>query len=403
MSGDFQVTSVNVFNRVLYCPSSMSKLPFGLKAPSKGTVIFCSVASAVAGTVFASKHYANEARQLQCERVAFLGRRTCAVNEKPRKIAVYLLPPPGDSMEKSRVWFNDYIKPILVAGAVDYDVKEGRDAEVIESAVCEEIVKLRRRELQQRENRLSVDDKDAAESRGLTAETLYKQIILNDPRYPEQSSDAVLKRAKETSYDGIIAVGRLAWGGVLRGVEKGCHASLVEPELPMEPKAISESTADGQGQTTLATEAVSAQEETVVDAAVEQPPSQKIEGEHEQQEHVLLQDHAAGQNDHFSIPKSLSPVMYIPHENIIGWKNIPYRIYRWVTDYTRINEVGEYAVAVVLKKTRPLLKDDIDVGYNEKVYWIGEDADKISNDDKPIVLEEEVRNALETYTSEDWA
>lgn len=58
----------------------MSKLPFGLKAPSKGTVIFVSIVSAITGTAYASKYYADEARKAHCNKVSFLADRPCGVH-----------------------------------------------------------------------------------------------------------------------------------------------------------------------------------------------------------------------------------------------------------------------------------------------------------------------------------
>ena len=58
----------------------MSKLPFGLKAPSKGTVIFCSVLGTISGTIYTSTEFAKNARKAHCDKVSFLADRPCGVH-----------------------------------------------------------------------------------------------------------------------------------------------------------------------------------------------------------------------------------------------------------------------------------------------------------------------------------
>ncbi|KAI7891425.1 mitochondrial import inner membrane translocase subunit Tim54, partial [Mucor mucedo] len=63
--------------------------------------------------------------------------------EMPRKVTVYITALSGDGLEKSRIWFREYVKPILVAGAVDYEIKEAKSPGQIETSVMEKIVQRR--------------------------------------------------------------------------------------------------------------------------------------------------------------------------------------------------------------------------------------------------------------------
>ncbi|RCH77860.1 mitochondrial import inner membrane translocase subunit tim54, partial [Rhizopus stolonifer] len=85
-------------------------LPFGLKAPSKGTLIFSGVAGAISGLIYTSNKHAEESRKRLTQRVSFLAERPCGIHETPRKVLVYISAPPGDSLEKSRNWFREYVK-----------------------------------------------------------------------------------------------------------------------------------------------------------------------------------------------------------------------------------------------------------------------------------------------------
>ncbi|KAG2199827.1 hypothetical protein INT47_009440 [Mucor saturninus] len=65
--------------------------------------------------------------------------------EIPRKATMYITAPPGDRIEKSRTRFREYVKLILVAGAVDYEIKEAKSPGQIKNFVMEEIVQCRRK------------------------------------------------------------------------------------------------------------------------------------------------------------------------------------------------------------------------------------------------------------------
>ncbi|KAI8148894.1 mitochondrial import inner membrane translocase subunit Tim54 [Fennellomyces sp. T-0311] len=371
------------------------KLPFGLKAPSKGTVIFFSVLSVISGTAYGSIQYANQARKAHCDKVSFLADRPCGVHEMPRKVAVYLMPPPGDSIEKSRAWFREYVKPILVAGAVDYEVMEGKGAGAVESSVCEEIKRLRREQ--------------AAADPSYINDPAQEERLKSNPFAPLMQ-DVQKKIHEQNHYDGVIAIGRLAWGEVLSGIAKGCHADPNEKpkEEPKAEAAATEPAIEAPVETGTETEQKleDQPQEFLQDSPQPQPqqPSVTLDGQ-PKEEDVVMADMAdpsmEAEIDHFSIPQHLSPVVYIPHENIIGWTNIPYRLYRWATDYTRVDEIGQYAVDVVLKHTRPLEIEDVDVGEQEKKYWLGDDAQEALANDQPITLEDRVRSALLTYTNRD--
>ncbi|KAI7859064.1 mitochondrial import inner membrane translocase subunit Tim54 [Circinella umbellata] len=376
----------------------MSKLPFGLKAPSKGTVIFCSVLGTISGTIYASTEFVKSARKAHCDKVSFLADRPCGVHEMPRKVCVYLMPPPGDSIEKSRAWFREYVKPILVAGAVDYDVMEGQSKGAVESSVCNEIKRLRREEATAHttldSSSTNVDDSVSNQ------EDSYK----SNPFAPVVQ-DVQKKIEEQKHYDGVIAIGRLAWREVLSGVAKGCHADPFEEP----PKAVEEKKEEGEKLEQEENKAQSSEEEQQQQPAAVEENNMTFDEQPKEEEHAIMTDLADSTSsiekdqqqhkDHFSIPRHLSPVIYIPHENIIGWTNIPYRLYRWITDYTRVEWIGQYAVDTVLNEKRPLQIEDLDMGESEKKYWIGEEAEAAVKEDVPITLEDKVRTSLSTYTN----
>lgn len=201
-----------------------------------------------------------------------------------------------------------------------------------------------------------------------------KQPSGNNPfSSPEVGSLAKEKKA-DVEADGILAIGRCAYREVLSGLSKGCDASLaVVEETPVEE---------------VKTET---NKEEMEDNA---PVEEKNE--------IMTDSPKEDEVDHFSLPPKFVPVMYIPHVNVIGWTNLPYRLYMWYADYKRIDDVGKYVVAAVLNQTRPFEERDADLGQDEKKYWIGhETAELIKENDTPIVVDERIVDKLSTYTSDD--
>jgi import inner membrane translocase subunit TIM54 len=258
---------------------------------------------------------------------------------------------------------------------VDYEVKEAREAGQIESSVIEEVIK-RRRETAERQN-------GSDESFGQPEE-----INLTKSQYSTGMVDVLeAKKTKDVS-DGILAIGRNAYREVMDGLAKGCDASL---EVVEEPKI------DQVAEKVDSNNVNSTDENT----ATEQTISESTNNE------LILNDDTPQQEEgevvsHFSLPDSFLPVVYVPQVNIIGWSNIPYRLYMWYADYKRIDDVGKYVVAAVLNETRPMEERDANKGEQEKKYWIGEEsAEELKKNDQPIKIDDRIIGKLRTFTSED--
>lgn len=258
-------------------------------------------------------------------------------------------------------------------------MKEAKTPGQIETSVMEEIVQRRR---------------EAAATEAEAATTEPEQLeIKSNTGFTSPVDSMNNKKKTEVVSDGILAIGRNAYREVLSGLAKGCDASLavVVEEPPLEEIKVEEGSGD------MKTEEIKAEEIQAEELKDDTPVvlEEKLE---------MLEPTPSDEQDidHFSLPPKFSPVMYIPHVNIIGWTNIPYRLYMWYADYKRIEEVGKYAVAAVLNQTRPLEERDVDLGQDEKKYWIGhETAEVLKENDTPIQVDERIFDKLSTYTSDD--
>jgi import inner membrane translocase subunit TIM54 len=214
----------------------------------------------------------------------------------------------------------------------------------------------------------------------------------NNPFTSPQMED-MLNKKKETEgfSDGILAIGRNAYREVLSGLSKGCDASLaVIEEVP----AVEEEENQNKEENTESDYSTTNEEQVLITPIETTETSSNNE--------TVMEPIQEEQVDYFSLPPKFSPVIYIPHVNIIGWSNIPYRLYMWYADYNRIDEVGKYAVAAVLNQTRPIEERDADLGQQEKKYWIGDEtAEVLKQNDTPIVIDARIFDKLSTYTSDD--
>ncbi|SAM00800.1 hypothetical protein [Absidia glauca] len=394
-------------------------LPFGFKAPSRGTLIFTGIVGSIGGSYFGSKYYSQQSRQALCDKVSWLADRPCGVHERPRKVQVFITAPPGDGLEKSRNWFGDYVKPVLVAAAIDYEVKESREPGQITAVVREQVIERRKAEQLERQTAMG------------SAEASTESTPGSNPFAPVMNDILKQQLAAQHDFDGVIAIGRNAWREVVNGLDQGCTVSLRQVALEEAEAERQKQQDEQQQQQQSEKEPDNANTEDTYQSSSNETTMESITMEQQQQQQdglkseVELMDDTPmatetsnssdyppeqvesmttngnnNSNDGFGVPASLSPIMYIPHENIIGWTNIPYRLYMWVVDYQRIERFGEDVVAVALNKTRPLQVDDLDVGHQEKKYWIGDDEAKTARDnDQPIQMDDKVRVELKTYAN----
>ncbi|KAL9626168.1 MAG: hypothetical protein Q9164_007927, partial [Protoblastenia rupestris] len=91
------------------------------------------------------RYHKKRAQRKWCHLVSHLAQEPLPANMLQRKIMVLLAAPPGDGLRVAREHFHEYIKPILVAGALDWEVIEGRREGEVRAGLAEKIRKLRKR------------------------------------------------------------------------------------------------------------------------------------------------------------------------------------------------------------------------------------------------------------------
>lgn len=258
--------------------------------------------------------------------VAHIAHEPLPNNELRRKINVFLSAPPGDGLRNARDYFKEYIKPILVAGAVDYEVIEGRREGDIRAKLAEQI---RKRRFEASEKQVDPDE---------------SVVALNHVRKTLGIHD-------EPATKGDLVIGRNTWKEYIRGLHEGWLGPLDPPPQP-EPETVPDT--EPQPTPTAADDASP--------KSAEQQPSEskpkKPEEKHDKPKAVtpayISPSEYSSQPLPPSIPSAFDPSSPIVFPHILGFLNTPIRIYRFLRKRYLADAVGEQVTAFVLaSNTRP--------------------------------------------------
>lgn len=284
-------------------------------------------------------------------------------------MTVYLCAPPGDGLSVAREHFRDYIKPVLNAAAVDFDVVEGREMGEVRAKVAEGVRRRRR----------------------------------DGWGYEVVGADG--------GEGGVIAVGRTAWKEWTRGIQEGWFGPLEKPQ-----PAITE----------VAAEAVEKVKEVVVetlDAVVAEGEGEKNkDGEEQKKEEEKKKEEEEEKKPRFepefilpaeypsatlpsNIPAILPPAGIVSFPHILGFLNTPIRLYRFLNRRAMAEEVCKEAAAVALGNYRPFIVNAPEpegmLAAEEQVEHVIEDADKPHETEIEGLLKEEEKDWLKKVWKEE--
>jgi len=260
---------------------------------------------------------------------------------------MYISAPPGDSIVQAREHFQEYIKPILVAAALDWDAVEGRREGDVRAGLAERIRRLRRKEGEQPAEQLEENMQDA----------------LSEAR----------KKAEIREWDGLagdIVVGRHTWKEYIRGLHEGWLGPLDSPvPAEMQPKVLDV----GKAEASIASPAEHVQDPTTptsqladYDASptaalepskVEEPKKPQEEENKPKKKEQLPPFNATADYSHSTLsphcPPALDPSTAIPLPHLLGFFNFPIRMYRFLNRRHNADEIGRQTAAAVLAVYRP--------------------------------------------------
>ncbi|CAG8434637.1 12368_t:CDS:2 [Ambispora gerdemannii] len=162
------------------------------KLPSKKFSAFLGVCTVLGGLLYRDNYLSSCGKTRVQAKVAHIANQPLAVNELPRKVTVCLAPPGGDGIHKTRIHFREYVKPVLVAAALDYDVLEGTRPGQLRSLVRDSIIKQRK---------LKAAESIATE----TATSTFSS--LSEPKVSSSSSTNTDEIQENNGGGGVIVIG----------------------------------------------------------------------------------------------------------------------------------------------------------------------------------------------------
>ena len=136
---------------------------FRFKLPSRNWLIFLTITGSWTGALLYDRRAKRKAQNKWCTLVSHIAKEPLPTNTLPRRVTIYLAAPPGDGLRSAREHFVEYVKPVLVAAALDWDVVEGRREGDIRAGLAERIRRFRRTKGDVAETPLEEDVKLALE------------------------------------------------------------------------------------------------------------------------------------------------------------------------------------------------------------------------------------------------
>ncbi|KAF7295285.1 Transcriptional regulator Cwf13 [Mycena indigotica] len=278
-------------------PSWFEKRP---KLPSRNWLIFYSFTSSCIGLYVYDRRQCRAIRQEYIDKVKDFADETVGSMYHPRKVLVYGGRWPGDEdYDQPLKYFRKYVKPILVAAAVDYTMVGGKRLGDVAGRVAESIKAQRRVEA------------------GLEETPDYRKAL---PSYltPEEERLHQLE-------GGIMIIGRPTFKEFMTGLKRGWSEPL--DKVDKEEMLAQELEADGR-----------------FDESDEEPtPLPPI---------LLPPTQITSQPSLPTVP-SLPPIALVPFTDLLGFTKIPLMIWQWFNRRHDVRNGAEAAYSVVMGQTRP--------------------------------------------------
>ncbi|KAK9481262.1 mitochondrial import inner membrane translocase subunit Tim54 [Lipomyces japonicus] len=364
-----------------------------LRLPGKKMSIFLGTVLAISGLIYHDRKERRANRQKWKDRVAFISQQPLSPNALTRKVTVYLAPPAGDTLDITIEHFTQYVKPILTAAAIDFDIVSGTRQGEIRYHVAEKI----------RNERKGIDE--------------------TEPAYKEATKNLI-----RDNNGGVILVGRGAYKEYLHGLNEGWLGPVdppaTEPEQELVSLPVSAAAENSTAQfletadaaVANAENSTKAAEEGVVTAttpaAAENEPEEDSATTAESNEDkkpkipkafILQSDYANAQTPpELSKIELFEPIVYIPHPHILGFLHTGIRTYRYFNKKLLADRVGRITAGAVLGESRPFSSQDLQSGTEEEdewpKKWKATALEKNSEWIQDLVVDERIAQRLKVYT-----
>jgi import inner membrane translocase subunit TIM54 len=309
-------------------------------------MIFLSITGSWTAAVMYDRREKKRIQRKWSKLVEHIAQEPLDVHQLPRRLTVYVSAPPADGLVPARDHFYEYVKPILVAAALDWDAVEGRREGDVRAGLAERIRKLRKQ-------------------RG---ELSLEPIAEDDT---EEALAGLRQRSGVREWDGPrgdIVIGRHTWKEYVRGLHEGWLGPLDAPAPAAEPTPLDFPIA--QIEESASTPMTTGSEPVVVhatdDASPQSLPDTPLPEETEKPKEEENKPKKKKQPPPFikpseyenavisrNCPQALGPSAVIAFPHLLGFFNFPIRLYRFLNKRQVADDIGRETAAAVLGAYRP--------------------------------------------------
>lgn len=313
-------------------PSWLDKRP---KLPSRNWLIFLSVTTSIVAYYAYDRRECRRIRADYSSRVEHLAKDPLGTTDLPRKVIVYGAKWPGDEdHDKSLRFFRKYVKPVLIAAAVDYEMVSARRSGDLANRIVDEI-KTRRR----------VDA-------GLEPPSQSLMPLPNQPTLEQ-------KRKRELE-GGIVLVGRHTLKEFMSGLKRGWTESMdrVDREDMLAQELASDGRFDEPEEPVIYPEVVDGEplpahsrllpsQNAALLSPLRMPPSSPPK----------FTQSISNVPAYLDTPPSTIPalptLLLVPFTNHIGFRQVPNMLWGFFNERHKVRAGSEAAYSLIMGHTRP--------------------------------------------------
>ncbi|KAF8228505.1 hypothetical protein L208DRAFT_1291113 [Tricholoma matsutake] len=309
-------------------PSWLNKRP---RLPSRNWLIFLSVVSSATGLYIYDRRQCRRIKQHYVDLVKDQADELVGHFDWPRRVVVYASKWPGDDdYDQGMRYFRKYVKPILVAAAVDFEMVTGKRHGDLASSVANDI-RLRRR------LDLGIDSVPAMTQ----AVATYKPLA---------------ERRRHELDGGIVIIGRPTFKEFMAGLKKGWTDGL--EQVDQEEMLARELESDGH---------FDEPEEVGVGDNSETSASPKVLGlpgplhtpPYAQTSRLPSSEPRPSFSESMSTPPAtippIPPILLVTFTNYIGFTQIPRMIWDFFNQRHKVRSGAEAGYTLVMKHSRPIV------------------------------------------------
>lgn len=344
-----------------------------LRIPSRNWMIFWAVTGAIVGGYWYDRSERRKIRQAWKDKVADLANKPMGALELPRKVKVYMGPPPQDYLDTTERHFKRHIKPYLTAAAIDYEVVSEDQQGHIRAEVAEKIRNARR----------------AAEGLPTTG------------YIPDDLDEKIESKVTRDPTGGIICVGRGAYKEYMAGLQEGWMGPLEEPPKITEKKR-------ERAEAELKKEQEEAEKKAEAEAKGENVDSQQDDEQPKPKVKkaemcwLTAEEYDSATPDPRFYASKQDPIAVMTNPHLMGFLRTPQRFVRFFNQRKVAEECAEQTYAVIMQQVRPFnALTDADLGIQDEEDWPhkwkqrGEDNN--SEWMRPFKVDDRIAAHLEVY------